>query len=180
MIFSASGSQTTSAMRNQRFKRSLKPLSPGKWLLNSKPLTSIGHLWAGFHCFIYSFSFHIRWFKITFLSCLDGSRSKPSICFTRSKSIVVGYYCDTFTHTKSDSTFRVKLLKSIIIMVSLNNKAKCSLLARQCLGQVSLIHTGMPHFMPHFMFKYQQHPEASSIISAAKSLSAAKKDVNYG
>lgn len=29
--------------------------------------------------------------------------------------------------------------------------------------------------VPHFMFRYQQHPEASSIISAAESLGAARK-----
>lgn len=35
-------------------------------------------------------------------------------------------------------------------------------------------------FVPLFMFKYQQHPESSSIISAAKSLGAGKKDISYG
>lgn len=164
MIFPVSGSQNTFAVRNQWFKRSLKTLSPGKWLLNSRPLISIGSMWAGFHCFISSSSFYIRWFKMTFISCLDGSRRKLSICFTRSKSIVVRYYCDTFTHTKFDSTLRVKWLQSIIITLNLNKRAKCRLLARQCLGWVSIIHTDMSYSC-HLLFSsignIQKHPASS-------------------
>ena len=46
-------------------------------------------------------------------------------------------------------------------MLSLNNRAKCSLLAGQCLEQVSLIHTGMSHschILCSSISSIQKHP----------------------
>lgn len=101
---------------------------------------------------------------MTFFPLLYSSRRKPSICFTRSKSIATRYYCDTFIYTKFDSTLQMKLLQLIIIMLSLNNRAKCSLLARQCSGQFSFIHTGMSsscHILCSSNSRIQRHQASS-------------------